>query len=133
MLASATCSRGINSREFRFEPRCLHCRVVPLTSLCFAGFEGWEAVKTIHLGNPHRFEQTGCIEWPVEEVTNDGATTVFAFHTYTLRPFQRQPNIEHPCARFCSSPLLRKLQRGACRNCRGLAEKASRAAGADRL
>ena len=62
MLASATCSRGINSREFRFEPRCLHCRVVPLTPLCFAGFEGWEAIKTIHLGNPHRFEQTGCME-----------------------------------------------------------------------
>ena len=62
MLASAKCSPGIISRRFRFEPRCLHCRVAPLTPLCFAGFEGWEAIKTIHLGNPHRFEQTGCME-----------------------------------------------------------------------
>jgi hypothetical protein len=62
MLASATCSPGMSFREFRFEPRCLHCRVVPLTPLCFAGFEEWEAIKTIHLGNPHRFEQTGCME-----------------------------------------------------------------------
>ena len=69
----------------------------------------------------------------LEDVTNDGAITVFAFCTYTLRPFQRQPNMEHPCVRFCSLPLLRKLQRGTCRNCRGLAETVSRAAGADRF
>jgi hypothetical protein len=69
---------------------------------------------------------------PVDEVTHDGAITVFAFYTYTLRPFQRQPNMEHPYVPFCSSLLLRKPQRGTRKNCRGLADKASRAVSADR-
>jgi hypothetical protein len=46
-----------------------------LTSLCFTELEGWEAIKTTHLGNPHVSSRLTATKEPVEAVTNAGAIT----------------------------------------------------------